>query len=86
MIEKIGMQIASMKKAHREKPRFRESLDARGDVSFYFVVTCAVGSSAVYFGFVREFCSSLVSALPATATIESDSWPSSRRKSCTARA
>ena len=71
-IEEIGVQFASMKRAYREEPGFRNAVDACDDIKSDLVAGWAAGGAADRFGAVREFCGSLASVFPNTATVESD--------------
>ena len=71
-IEEIGVQFASMKRAYRKEPGFRNAVDACDVIKSDFVAGWAAGGAADRFGAVREFCGSLASVFPNTATVELD--------------
>ena len=56
----------------RQDPGFRNAVDGCDDIKSDFVAGWAAGGAANRFGTVREFCGSLASVFPKTATVESD--------------
>lgn len=72
-IEEINVQFLSMKRAYREKPRFRDVVDACDDIKSDFAAGWMAGAAADRFGFVCEFYGSLKRRIfQNTATVESD--------------